>query len=786
MDYSVVIGKRRFTCLSPTLFRMEFAPDGIFEERRSFVAYGVPESRVFDCISEEKGVMTLNAGGVKIISKEHEKEFFPLNLEVQWRQNKILQYWRPGDCDHRNLGGTVRSLDRYNRYAELKDVHCADMSPPDAKVMSWLSWLQCEDDPQYYEESDGSNAEKKERNQDFHYSFKRKPHTLLNRTLNHIADAQKFSPGVLSRSGYFFLNDSNSPVMDEDDFPVPRDRPGYQDWYLFVYGNDFRQALKDFILLTGKPIFPTKNTFGLIFSRWPAYDEKEAKEIVKKFDDEKMPLSALVLDMEWHQKGWCNWDWDKNMYPDPEAFFKWLHEKGLEVTLNEHPLRIRENDSHFARYLDETERRDDVVDFEYNGEMLKKIDIDICDKKQALPFMRICHDEIVRQGLDYWWVDGCHGKMNGVIDQLVCNKLFYENVASNNKRGMLLSRYGGLGSHRYGVFFTGDTESCWNILKIQCEFNIRAGHLGMGYISHDMGGFFSGSFKVEETPLIDSVLYIRWLQFGIFNPVFRFHSAPGSGSRLPWDYGNYYSEIACDWLKIRNSLLPYIYSAARNHYDTGVPIVRGMFLDDPDCEDAYRFDQFYFGDAILVAPMLDASGDRAVWLPEGQWYEFLSGKSVSGGKTLQLQMNAREIPIFVKAGGIIAGQTENASPADSHVSELILDLYPGCDGRTVLYEDDGKSNGYQSGKFCKTAFAMEHEKDKITIVGSLEAGAPLKPSRKLFISIPSVYTPQAVNLNETTVMPEKWRKIESSERWLIDLGRINCSAQFKLTISVKQ
>ncbi len=169
-----------------------------------------------------------------------------------------------------------------------------------------------------------------------------------------------------------------------------------------------------------------------------------------------------------------------------------------------------------------------------NDKVISMIDVNLGDKREAQAFLQVCHTEIVKQGMDFWWNDGCKGTLNGAINQLVCNKLCFEEVQQAEHRGMLLARYGGLGSHRYGVTFTGDTLSCWEVLATQCEYNIRAGHLGVAYVSHDIGGFFTP----VAMPMLDPALFLRWVQFGVFNPVFRFHSAPGCGSRKPWDYGS--------------------------------------------------------------------------------------------------------------------------------------------------------------------------------------------------------------------------------------------------------
>ena len=161
-----------------------------------------------------------------------------------------------------------------------------------------------------------------DRDFDFHGVAQYQPDKLLVHTLNNLLDQYQYAPAVLSQSGYFLLNDSTSAVLDADDFPVERNTPGSTDWYFFCYGLDYKQALRDFILLSGRAPLPARHTFGLMSCRWPGYSETEARELIERYQHEGIPLSTIIIDMEWHKPGWCNWDWEPAMYPDPPAFFE--------------------------------------------------------------------------------------------------------------------------------------------------------------------------------------------------------------------------------------------------------------------------------------------------------------------------------------------------------------------------------------------------------------------------------------------------------------------------------
>lgn len=752
MNHSLTLDKRRFTCLSPTLVRIEYSPDGVFEDRRSMVAYA--EQTPVPFVSQESdGPWTvLSTGTLEIRATDHGRPCDRLNLEIRWSDGRILQFWRPGDRDYQNLGGTVRSLDRYSgESCKLDGVNTATMESPDASGTNWPAWLQCEVDPLYEklhpDPQEGFNRghwlreAQKDRNEGL----------FLERTFNWYKDARQFCPGVLSASGYYLLNDSESAVMDADDFPVERDRPGSQDWYFFGYGKDYLQSLRDFRLLAGAAPIPTHKSMGIIFSRWPAFSEQEITDMARGFAGNGYPLSTLVMDMEWHTEGWGTWDFNPDLIPDPERFFALCRQYGFEVIFNDHPLDVHEKDSHYEAYLERAGPDVEVRVRAYNEQKLTMAKVDICNKTQNRAFLEVCEKHILDLGLDYWWNDGSRGQMTATCGQLVTNKTFFESSQRNGLRGMLLARYGGLGSHRYGAFFTGDANSDWHVLRLQCEFNIRAAGVGLSHISHDIGGFMiSQSLLVDNesgTKIIHPERYLRWLQFGVFNPVLRFHCAPGSGSRLPYDYDASVNGACRHWLRMRHSLLPYIYTAAHTFRETGIPITRGLFLTDPDNPSAYRFDEYYFGPHFLVAPMLEAEAERTFYLPAGEWWEFETANRITGGGEITRPVDLADMPVYVRAGAIIPRQDPDNDPHASHIQSLILDVYSGADGEAFLYEDDGRSTDYLESKaFCKSRFVWSNN----TLTGSVDCGAPLGETRQINVRLRLDKEPGSVVLNGGT------------------------------------
>src|SRR5260370_34708913 len=214
---------------------------------------------------------------------------------------------------------------------------------------------------------------------------------------------------------------------------------------------------------------------------------------------------------------------------------------------------------------------------------------------------------------------------------------------------MIFPRWGGLGNHPYQIGFTGDTSSVWDSLAFQPYFTATAANVLYGYWSHDIGGHMPG----EETP----ELYTGWIQWGVFSPIVRTHTTknPETERRI-WAYPAEYAEIMRDAFVLRYALIPYIYTAAREAYDTGIAICRPMYYDYPDANEAYEArNQYMFGNSILVAPIA-APVSRAsqlaatsVWLPPGEWFEWATGArlhSAPNGNRVQRNFALDQIPVF--------------------------------------------------------------------------------------------------------------------------------------------
>ncbi|HLY52869.1 MAG TPA: TIM-barrel domain-containing protein, partial [Steroidobacteraceae bacterium] len=323
----------------------------------------------------------------------------------------------------------------------------------------------------------------------------------------------------------------------------------------------------------------------------------------------------------------------------------------------------------------------------------QRIYFDLSDRKQAEVFMRELHGPLMSEGVDVWWVDGGSGSvdMPGLNRQLWTNKVYYDfSEQQTGKRAFILGRYGDWGSERYPGFFTGDTYSEWPVLAYEVAFSARGGNVLIPYISHDIGGFHGKRVPFD--------LYARWIEFGAFSGILRMHSAhenPREGNtRMPWLYGRRGIELMRKYFTLRAQLIPYIYSFVWVAHRDSLPILRPLYLESPELEEAYRHSHEYlFGDSLLIAPVLSPSGKQTVWLPPGDWLGFFDGKRYTGGSTFTAHYAVDEVPAFVRAGAIIPEQGVSEYSDAKPLDPLILNVYGSGSGRFDLYEDDGASLG---------------------------------------------------------------------------------------------
>lgn len=620
------------------------------------------------------------------------------------------------------------------------------------------------------------------------------------RTLDHTNGPVPLEPGLLSRSGWSLVDDTFSPLLIDrpSDISFVKERKyksNEVDWYFFGCGANFRQCLKDYTSIAGNIPLPPRYAFGTWWSRWWSYTDNELKELVSEFVKYKVPLDVLVIDMDWHLTsyeamnrgaldqsgqplGWTGYTWNNEYFPNPEEFLKWCHNEGLHVTLNLHPAGGIQ--PHESSYIDMAKSMN------LDPNTLKFIPLNITDENFTENYFKYVIKPLEDQGIDFWWLDYQQYPFTDVLHlnpTFWLNHLFFSNMEkqklsfneedSRMKRGLIFHRWGGLGSHRYQIGFSGDTTTSWETLQFQVYFTTTASNVGFTYWSHDIGGFMSK----EST---DPEIFARWVQWGALSPIFRTHAwRQNYLERRIWKY-KYFSEMR-EALYLRYSLIPYIYTTARNTYDTGIGMLYPLYYNYPDVYNAYTyFNQAMFGDDILLAPvtspMLNATNYSEIdlFVPESNiWIEWFSLTALAPGE-YKRKIQIDEIPIYIKSGSIIpmffVNPISSLMNLENNYNEdtpLILSVFPGPNansGEYKLYEDDGESLDYQDNNSSKfTHISSKLEKDSMK--WNISISPILNISRKYIIRMVGVPLPKSIFIegNEISYKPDM-KPVESLEK----------------------
>ncbi len=347
------------------------------------------------------------------------------------------------------------------------------------------------------------------------------------------------------------------------------------------------------------------------------------------------------------------------------------------------------------------------------------------------------------------------------------------------RRPFIFHRWGGLGSHRYPIGFSGDTHSTFGSLAFQPYFTATASNVCFGYWGHDLGGHM----QIAPT---DPELMLRWLQFGVFSPIFRTHGASQEGNeRRIWKYPNFPQLLEC--VNLRYQLMPYIYTAARQAYDTGISICRPLYYEWPEENEAYRQEgEYMFGDDILVSPVVTAAeaGGKAfqrTWLPEGQWFDVCRNQLVQGASIISGWYAQDEIPYFYRSGAIIPCNPplRNLKTAPT---EMILKVVPGSDGSTTIYEDQGDSQAYIDGEYTQTVVQQQRHPAEtvLTIMPRTGAFEGMLQERAYTLQFLDEDKPFRVSLNGTPT--SNWTYDSNLRLLTVSIPPVSCDTRTVVTI----
>ena len=717
-EATVVVGNARFTVLTPQLIRAEWSEDGVFEDRATltFVNRRLPVPKFK--VSESRSKVVIKTDNV--VLTYHKGEIFSAdNLKAEFMLNGKKVVWHYGDKDSLNLMGTTRTLDKV----------------------------------------DGWNFTKKD----------------------------PMEQGLLSRSGWSVVDDSQRHLL----VPVEshwkswvecRPEKKYSDIYLFAYGHEYRKALRDYVSVAGVVPLPPRYAFGYWWSRYWQYSDSEFRELVGQIKSLDIPIDVLIVDMDWHETwglrrenpkkdeygqriGWTGYTWKEQLFPSPSNFLQWCRDNGLKTSLNLHPA------SGIQPYEEPYERFVEAYGWTDKG---KSVPFKIDEQKWADAYFDTVLAPMEKMGVDFWWLDWQQWKESkytkGLSNTFWLNHTFDHHAGEiGDNRPMIYHRWGGLGSHRYQIGFSGDTYTSWDTLGFMPWFTSTASNVCYGYWGHDIGGH---AFRDRNAPT-DPEIYLRWLQHAVFTPIFKTHCTRNKNiERRIWRFPEHMFMMR-ETIRLRYDLAPYIYNAARATFDTGVSMCRPMYYDYPECDLAYDMkDQYMFGDDLLVSvidePVNKATGlaKRDIWFPEGRWYDMSSGAMIEGGAVKTLNYTLAENPYFARAGAIIPMNPSSVKNLQEQCGELVLMVIPGGEGALSLYEDDGISKNYaEQYATTKVRSTLGENSLKVVILPREGAYKGMSSKRAYTLRFPAQMPPKRVLVDGVEV---EYSRYLSADKWSYD------------------
>lgn len=433
----------------------------------------------------------------------------------------------------------------------------------------------------------------------------------------------------------------------------------------FVIGGDsFEEIIRGYRDLTGYPSMPPLWSFGVWMSRMTYFSADEVNGICDRLREEHYPCDVIHLDTGWFKTDWlCEWKFNEERFPDPEAFIHGLKDKGFRVSLWQLPYVAED-----AEQIDEARANDYIgpltkkqasegsnfsaldyagtIDFTnpeatawYKGLLKRLLDMGVvCIKTD---FGENIHMDAIYKGMKPELLNNLYA--------LLYQKAAYEITKDVTGDGIVWARAAWAGCQRYPLHWGGDSCSSWDGMAGSLKGGLHFGLSGFAFWSHDVPGFHTLSNFMNS--VVDDDVYIRWTQFGVFSSHIRYH---GTNKREPWHYPNI-APLVKKWWKLRYALIPYILQESRKATESGSTLVQALVFHHPEDKTCWHIDdEYYFGDSFLVAPVMNSDNRRDVYLPEGSWVNFFTGERIEGGRWLKdIEVPLEEMPVYVREGSVI-------------------------------------------------------------------------------------------------------------------------------------
>lgn len=514
------------------------------------------------------------------------------------------------------------------------------------------------------------------------------------------------SKGLYNLDGFASIDDTMSPVFISDG-TIKKNPSDALDVYVFIYKNDFQKALDSYFELTGKPSFIPRYALGVCWNKNEDYTEEELKDIISNFNKINIPLSSILLGSKWNLnkegKTLSNYKFDNEKYKNLEQTVNDIHQKNVFLGLTINPQSgITPYDSGYQSLKTKLNITKDGI-----------IPINVYNTAILETFL---NETLANLNIDFIKIDEITEDKTKTF--MLMHYIYKSLSKTAERRGLILSRNPGIASHRYPALYSGNTKVSWKTLKYLPYFNITSSNLGLSYYSHDIGGYEGG---VE-----DSELYTRYVQFGTYSPVFRFSSKEGRYyKREPWKWDIFTESIVKDYIRIRHRLIPYIYSEMYKYSKDGINLIKPLYLDYEKILDEPLYkNEYHFGKELFVCPITEPKDkvmNRVVhrmYLPEGTWYDFKTGKKFPGGKRYVTFYKDEDYPVYAKSGAIVPMAILDDTNLNSvkPPKKMEIQVFPGVSNNYDLYEDDGVTNLYKEGYYIVTNIDYNYRKNNYTLI----------------------------------------------------------------------
>ena len=544
-------------------------------------------------------------------------------------------------------------------------------------------------------------------------------------------------PLLVSSKGYgiFWNNQSRSRFNNrfENYLYISSEVADAVDYYFF-YGPELDKIVADYRDLTGQAPMFGKWAYGFWQCKNRYKSQEEILGVAQKYRELHIPADNIVQDwFWWNRKG--EFVFNKN-YPDPKAMVDQLHKDNFHLMISIWPFF--EPGSTNYDYMDKQGWFVDKFKFAkppYHTDGMAVYDASNPDARKF--YWDQVNKSLFSIGIDAWWMDTTEPETEGQEENILLGHKIAagsgdrfvndyplldtgavydgQRSASDKKRVFILSRSAFAGSQRNGVTaWSGDIVSDWLSFRRQVPAGLNFALSGIPYWTTDIGGFVFGS---PSDPAFRE-LFIRWFEWGAFNPIFRVHGTRGNpdGNEL-WSYGPEAQKILVDYDRLRYRLLPYTYSLAWMNTNQAYTPMRPLLMDfRTDAHVVDIGDQFMYGPAFLVNPITQPGATRRdLYLPQGKWYDFWSGKMLQGSQTVQAEAPIERMPLYIRAGSIVPMGPEIEWSTQKPADPIELRVYRGANGDFSLYEDENDTYDYEKGMYATIPFHWDDARQTLTI-----------------------------------------------------------------------